>query len=64
MVNQQEAIQKAGRLRSSVFVANLDYKGGWKKLKRVIRMAGVVVRADILKDNDEKSFGIGTVTFE
>lgn len=42
----------------------LDYKVGWKKLKEVFSMAGVVVRADILEDKDGKSRGIGTVTFE
>ncbi|XP_009946808.1 PREDICTED: heterogeneous nuclear ribonucleoprotein M isoform X4 [Leptosomus discolor] len=60
----RRAMQKAGRLGSTVFVANLDYKVGWKKLKEVFSMAGVVVRADILEDKDGKSRGIGTVTFE
>uniref|UniRef100_A0A7N4NQZ5 Heterogeneous nuclear ribonucleoprotein M n=2 Tax=Metatheria TaxID=9263 RepID=A0A7N4NQZ5_SARHA len=60
----RRAMQKAGRLGSTVFVANLDYKVGWKKLKEVFCMAGVVVRADILEDKDGKSRGIGTVTFE
>ncbi|CAD7689882.1 unnamed protein product [Nyctereutes procyonoides] len=55
---------QTGRLGSTVFVANLDYKVGWKKLKEVFSMAGVVVRADILEDKDGKSRGIGTVTFE
>ncbi|NXA16443.1 HNRPM protein, partial [Sapayoa aenigma] len=55
---------QAGRLGSTVFVANLDYKVGWKKLKEVFSMAGMVVRADILEDKDGKSRGIGTVTFE
>ena len=55
---------QAGRLGSTVFVANLDYKVGWQKLKEVFSMAGVVVRADILEDKDGKSRGIGTVTFE
>uniref|UniRef100_A0A8C2P4B1 RRM domain-containing protein n=1 Tax=Capra hircus TaxID=9925 RepID=A0A8C2P4B1_CAPHI len=52
----RRAMQKAGRLGSTVFVAN--------KLKEVFSMAGVVVRADILEDKDGKSRGIGTVTFE
>ncbi|XP_014396872.1 PREDICTED: heterogeneous nuclear ribonucleoprotein M isoform X2 [Myotis brandtii] len=60
----RRAMQKAGRLGSTVFVANLDYKVGWKKLKEVFSMAGVVVRAYILEDKDGKSRGIGTVTFE
>uniref|UniRef100_A0A8C6W971 RRM domain-containing protein n=1 Tax=Nannospalax galili TaxID=1026970 RepID=A0A8C6W971_NANGA len=45
----RRAMQKAGRLGSTVFVVNLDYKVGWKKLK---------------EDKDGKSHGIGTVTFE
>ncbi|KAM9384743.1 heterogeneous nuclear ribonucleoprotein M isoform 2-T2 [Pholidichthys leucotaenia] len=55
---------QAGRIGCGIFVANLDYKVGWKKLKEVFGMAGVVVRADILEDKDGKSRGMGTVTFE
>ncbi|XP_034560756.1 heterogeneous nuclear ribonucleoprotein M isoform X3 [Notolabrus celidotus] len=55
---------QAGRIGSTVFVANLDYKVGWKKLKEVFGMAGMVVRADILEDKDGKSRGMGTVTFD
>ncbi|XP_060797338.1 heterogeneous nuclear ribonucleoprotein M [Neoarius graeffei] len=55
---------QAGKIGSTVFVANLDYKVGWKKLKEVFSMAGVVVRTDILEDKDGKSRGMGTVTFE
>uniref|UniRef100_A0A8D3C9J7 RRM domain-containing protein n=1 Tax=Scophthalmus maximus TaxID=52904 RepID=A0A8D3C9J7_SCOMX len=55
---------QAGRIGSTVFVANLDYKVGWKKLKEVFNMAGMVMRADILEDKDGKSRGMGTVTFE
>ncbi|KAL7867160.1 hypothetical protein AOLI_G00149740 [Acnodon oligacanthus] len=55
---------QAGKIGSTVFVANLDYKVGWKKLKEVFGMAGVVIRADILEDKDGKSRGMGTVTFE
>ncbi|KTF92271.1 hypothetical protein cypCar_00021386 [Cyprinus carpio] len=55
---------QAGKIGSTIFVANLDYKVGWKKLKEVFGMAGVVVRADILEDKDGKSRGMGTVTFE
>ncbi|XP_060933481.1 heterogeneous nuclear ribonucleoprotein M isoform X1 [Limanda limanda] len=55
---------QAGKIGSTVFVANLDYKVGWKKLKEVFNMAGMVVRADILEDKDGKSRGMGTVTFE
>ncbi|XP_047231278.1 heterogeneous nuclear ribonucleoprotein M isoform X3 [Girardinichthys multiradiatus] len=55
---------QTGRIGNTVFVANLDYKVGWKKLKEVFGMAGVVLRADILEDRDGKSRGMGTVTFE
>uniref|UniRef100_A0A3B3THV5 Myelin expression factor 2 n=1 Tax=Paramormyrops kingsleyae TaxID=1676925 RepID=A0A3B3THV5_9TELE len=55
---------QAGRLGSTVFVANLDFKVGWKKLKEVFSMAGVVKRADIKEDKDGKSRGMGTVTFD
>ncbi|KAI4793526.1 hypothetical protein KUCAC02_032660 [Chaenocephalus aceratus] len=48
---------QAGRIGSTVFVANLDYKVGWKKLKEVFSMAGIV-------DKDGKSRGMGTVTFD
>uniref|UniRef100_A0A3Q3M6T1 Myelin expression factor 2 n=1 Tax=Mastacembelus armatus TaxID=205130 RepID=A0A3Q3M6T1_9TELE len=55
---------QAGRLGTTVFVANLDFKVGWKKLKEVFTMAGVVKRADVKEDKDGKSRGMGTVTFE
>uniref|UniRef100_A0A3B1JXU5 Heterogeneous nuclear ribonucleoprotein M n=1 Tax=Astyanax mexicanus TaxID=7994 RepID=A0A3B1JXU5_ASTMX len=55
---------QGGRLGSTVFVANLDFKVGWKKLKEVFGMAGTVKRADVKEDKDGKSRGMGTVTFE
>ncbi|XP_006639912.1 heterogeneous nuclear ribonucleoprotein M isoform X2 [Lepisosteus oculatus] len=55
---------QAGKIGSTVFVANLDYKVGWKKLKEVFGMAGNVIRADILEDKDGKSRGMGTISFE
>ncbi|KAM3877436.1 myelin expression factor 2 [Diretmus argenteus] len=55
---------QGGRLGTTVFVANLDFKVGWKKLKEVFGMAGVVKRADVKEDKDGKSRGMGTVTFE
>lgn len=55
---------QAGRLGTTVFVANLDFKVGWKKLKEVFSMAGNVKRADVKEDKDGKSRGMGTVTFE
>lgn len=42
----------------------LDFKVGWKKLKEVFSMAGVVKRSDVKEDKDGKSRGMGTVTFE
>lgn len=53
---------QAGRLGSTIFVANLDFKVGWKKLKEVFSIAGTVKRADIKEDKDGKSRGMGTVT--
>ncbi|TRY90167.1 hypothetical protein DNTS_033355 [Danionella cerebrum] len=53
-----------GRLGSTVFIANLDFKVGWKKLKEVFSIAGSVKRADVKEDKDGKSRGMGTVTFE
>ncbi|CAL9701400.1 unnamed protein product [Knipowitschia caucasica] len=55
---------RAGRLGTTVFVANLDFKVGWKKLKEVFGMAGVVKRADVKEDKDGRSRGMGTVIFE
>ncbi|XP_044135568.1 myelin expression factor 2 isoform X1 [Bufo gargarizans] len=55
---------RAGRLGTTVFVANLDFKVGWKKLKEVFSIAGNVKRTDIKEDKDGKSRGMGTVTFE
>lgn len=37
------AMQMVGRFGNTVFVANLDYKVGWKKIKEVFSMAGVVI---------------------
>ncbi|XP_058851117.1 myelin expression factor 2-like isoform X2 [Acipenser ruthenus] len=53
-----------GRLGTTVFVANLDFKVGWKKLKEVFSMAGTVKRADVKEDKEGKSRGMGTVTFD
>ncbi|XP_018106770.1 myelin expression factor 2 L homeolog isoform X1 [Xenopus laevis] len=55
---------RAGRLGTTIFVANLDFKVGWKKLKEVFCISGTVKRADIKEDKDGKSRGMGTVTFE
>lgn len=55
-------IKKGGFFWSLFF--QLDFKVGWKKLKEVFGMAGVVKRADVKEDKDGKSRGMGTVTFE
>eukprot|EP00062_Callorhinchus_milii_P022083 gi/632979486/ref/XP_007906496.1/ PREDICTED: heterogeneous nuclear ribonucleoprotein M isoform X2 [Callorhinchus milii] len=55
---------QAGRLGSTIFIINLDFSVGWKKLKEVFSLAGSVVRANIVEDRDGKSRGLGTVTFE
>ncbi|XP_072320835.1 myelin expression factor 2 [Eucyclogobius newberryi] len=55
---------RSGRLGTTVFVANLDYKVGWKKLKEVFSMAGLVKRADVKEDKDGRSRGMGMVIFE
>ncbi|XP_020794440.1 myelin expression factor 2 [Boleophthalmus pectinirostris] len=55
---------RTGRLGTTVFVANLDYKVGWKKLKEVFSMAGIVKRADVKEDKDGRSRGMGMVIFE
>ena len=48
----------------SLLFLQLDFKVGWKKLKEVFGMAGMVKRADVKEDKDGKSRGMGTVTFE
>eukprot|EP00069_Balaena_mysticetus_P017263 bmy_10546T0 len=55
---------QADRLGSTIFVANRDFKVGWKEPKEVFSIAGTVKRADIKEDKDGKSRGMGTVTFE
>uniref|UniRef100_A0A8D1C1S2 RRM domain-containing protein n=1 Tax=Sus scrofa TaxID=9823 RepID=A0A8D1C1S2_PIG len=64
MKKAAEVLNKHSLSGRPLKVKELDYKVGWKKLKEVFSMAGVVVRADILEDKDGKSRGIGTVTFE
>ena len=42
----------------------LAYSVTWKKLKDVFRMAGNVTHADVFLDDQNKSRGMATVTFE
>ncbi|KAB5574618.1 hypothetical protein PHYPO_G00211070 [Pangasianodon hypophthalmus] len=44
---------------TAAFAPLLDFKVGWKKLKEVFSMAGVVKRADVKEDKDGKSRGMG-----
>jgi len=53
-----------GPISSTVFVANLDYKVTWWKLKDVFKLAGNVVKAEIKEDKSGKSRGMGVCTFE
>ncbi|OBS67811.1 hypothetical protein A6R68_15751 [Neotoma lepida] len=56
------AMKKAGRLASTVFIVDLDYKVGWTKTKEIFSVAGAVVQANILEGKDEKNHGLGTNT--
>uniref|UniRef100_A0A8C4RA24 Myelin expression factor 2 n=1 Tax=Eptatretus burgeri TaxID=7764 RepID=A0A8C4RA24_EPTBU len=57
------AALQSGRLGTTIFISNLDYKVNWRKLKEVFSMAGQVKRADI-KDKDGRSRGMGIITYE
>lgn len=48
----------------TVFVANLDYKVTYSKLKEVFELAGRVRKVDILLDKENKSRGMATVSYE
>ncbi|RWS31562.1 myelin expression factor 2-like protein [Leptotrombidium deliense] len=51
-------------LNNRVFVANLDYKVGEKKLEEIFRLAGKVLRVRLYTDSSGTSKGHGTVEFE
>ncbi|KAH9499229.1 Myelin expression factor 2 [Bulinus truncatus] len=51
-------------ITNTVFVANLDYKVTWWKLKDVFKLAGNVIKAEIKEDKNGKSRGMGVVVFE
>ncbi|BFZ01688.1 hypothetical protein BsWGS_04727 [Bradybaena similaris] len=53
-----------GPVTSTVFVANLDYKVTWWKLKDVFKLAGNVIKAEIKEDKNGQSRGMGIVVFE
>lgn len=49
---------------AKVFVRNLPFSVKWQDLKDKFREAGRIVRADIKTNDDGRSKGCGTVTFE
>ncbi|KAL7638400.1 UNVERIFIED_CONTAM: hypothetical protein RMT77_010970 [Armadillidium vulgare] len=59
-----ESLGINGPLVNKVFVANLDYKVGEDDLKEVFKVAGKVVNAEVIKDQDGKSRGFGVVEYE
>uniref|UniRef100_H2Y7Q7 RRM domain-containing protein n=1 Tax=Ciona savignyi TaxID=51511 RepID=H2Y7Q7_CIOSA len=55
---------QTGPIGNTVFVANLDYKVTYSKVKEVFQLAGKVVKVDLMLDKDNKSRGMATVTYE
>lgn len=53
-----------GPLNNRIFVANLDYKVGEKKLEEIFKLAGKTLRVRLYTDNTGQSKGHGTVEFE
>lgn len=47
-----------------LFVSNLDFGTSWQDLKDHFRQVGPVARADVMKDENNKSRGLGTVEME
>lgn len=54
----------SGPVGKTVFVANLDYKVTYAKLKEVFSLAGRIFKVDMLLNKDNKSRGMATITFE
>lgn len=50
--------------KTRVFVRNLPFSLKWQDLKDRFRDAGRIIRADIKQDDNNRSKGCGTVTFE
>lgn len=42
----------------------MDYGVTWQKLKDIFKVAGRIVNADVMMDQDGKSKGVGEVQFE
>lgn len=53
-----------GPIGNTVFVANLDYKVTYSKVKEVFKLAGNVMKVDLVLDKDNNSRGMATVTYE
>ncbi|KAI1285926.1 Myelin expression factor 2 [Halotydeus destructor] len=59
-----ESLGVQGPLNHRIFVANLDYKVGEKKLEEIFRLAGKVLRVRLYTDSTGQSKGHGTIEFE
>jgi len=59
-----ESLGVSGPLNNRIFVANLDFKVGEKKLEEIFRLAGKVLRVRLYTDSSNNSKGHGTVEFE
>lgn len=59
-----ESLGIRGPLNNRIFVANLDYKVGEKKLEEIFKLAGKTVRVRLYTDPNGQSKGHGTVEFE
>lgn len=59
-----ESLGIRGPLNHRIFVANLDYKVGEKKLEEIFRLAGKCLRVRLYTDSQGVSKGHGTVEFE
>lgn len=59
-----ESLGITGPLNNRIFVANLDFKVGEKKLEEIFRLAGKVLRVRLYTDSNGTSKGHGTVEFE
>lgn len=59
-----ESLGVSGPLNNRIFVANLDYKVGEKKLEEIFKLAGKTLRVRLYTDANGQSKGHGTVEFE
>ena len=59
-----ESLGVRGPLNNRIFVANLDYKVGEKKLEEIFKLAGKALRVRLYTDATGQSKGHGTVEFE